>query len=374
MDNELRSLLAFNFIEDIGLHSIKKLIGQFTKPSEIFKADINKLKAVNGFGDIRAEKIAAFSDWHKVDILLEQINKSGMKTICYTDETYPELLKQIHDPPMVLFIKGKLTSEDKLAIAVVGTRGATPYGIDVTKRLCNGLAAMGITIVSGMARGVDTFAHLSAIEAHGRTIAVLGSGLDVIYPYENKRLYNKIIENGAVISEFLPGTPPHRYNFPARNRIVSGLSLGVLVTEAPRASGALITAQYAIDQDREVFAVPGNIMSNKADGNHKLIKDGAKFVSSVEDILIEIGVTIKDFVDKPEDDSKAKIAAGQLLNHDVLNEEETILCNILSSQPIHIDEIIRLTKMTSAMALSVLLALEIKGVVKQTSGMRFYLA
>jgi DNA processing protein len=361
MDNDLCSLIALNLIDDIGIQTVRRLIEHFKKPSEVFKAGLNGLMEVSGIGSLKAKSISSFSDWSKVDKIIEQIYKSNMKVINYTDDTYPELLKQIHDPPILLFIKGQLIPADKLAIAVVGTREVTSYGRDVTQRLSTALAEMGITIVSGLARGVDTIAHLSALDAGGRTIAVLGSGLDIIYPYENKGLFNRIIEQGAVISEFLPGTPPQKYNFPARNRIVSGLSLGVLVTEAPMQSGALITAQHAIDQNREVFAVPGNIMSNKADGNHKLIKDGAKFVSSVEDILIEIGLKIRDFVDN--------IPKKQI----ILDVEETILCNILSSQPIHIDDIIRAAKMNSSNALSLLLTLELKGVVKQISGMKFYL-
>ncbi|MBF0541304.1 MAG: DNA-protecting protein DprA [Nitrospirae bacterium] len=361
MDNDLRSLIAFNLIDDIGAQTIRKLLDHFINPSEIFKSGLSGLMEVNGIGRHRAEHIVSFTQWDKVDKIIEKIYKFNMKIITYRDDTYPELLKQIHDPPVLLFIKGELVSSDKMAIAVVGTRGVTTYGKDVTQRLSTGLAEMGITIVSGMARGVDTIAHLSALDAGGRTIAVLGCGLDIIYPYENKGLYNRIIEQGAVISEFLPGTPPYKHNFPARNRIVSGLSLGVLVTEAPEQSGALITAQFAVEQNREVFAVPGNIMSNKAEGNHKLIKEGAKFVSSVEDILIEIGVTVKDFVQN--------IPKKQIN----LDNEETILCNILSSEPIHIDDIIRAAKLNSAKVSSVLLTLEIKGIVKQITGMRFYL-
>jgi DNA processing protein len=363
MDNDLRSLIAFYLIDGIGIQTARKLIGHFISPSEVFKADLGALMSVKGsLMRLKAERIVAFRDWDKVDSIIEKIHKLNMQIVKHTDESYPELLKQIHDPPLIFFMKGNLIPADKLAIAIVGTRAVTTYGKDVTEKLSGGLASMGVTIVSGMARGVDTIAHNSALNAAGRTIAVLGSSLDIIYPYENKGLYNRIIEQGAVISEYLPGTPPSKLTFPVRNRIVSGLSLGVLVTEAPEQSGALITASHALEQNREVFAVPGNIMSNKSEGTHKLIKDGAKFVSSVNDILVEIGVTIKDFVEhipkKPPQN---------------LDNDETILYNMLSSEPIHIDDIIRQTKMSSANALSVLLTLEIKGIVKQISGMKFYL-
>ncbi|MCQ9208506.1 MAG: DNA-processing protein DprA [Omnitrophica bacterium] len=215
-------------------------------------------------------------------------NENKFKTLRITDKDYPANLKHIYDPPATVYLKGELILEDNIAIAIVGSRRATPYGLKNAKSLAFELAARGITVVSGLARGIDSAAHRGALEAKGRTIAVLGSGLNVIYPHENERLAEEIAKSGAVISEFQQDVGPQRYHFPRRNRIISGLSLGVVVVEAAQKSGALITANCALEQGREVFALPGKIDSWTSRGTHDLIKQGAKLVESIEDIIEEL--------------------------------------------------------------------------------------
>ncbi len=312
-------------------------------------------------GKARAEKIASFSDWDNVQREIEWLEKSGVKIVRYCDSDYPELLKQIFDPPFLLYIKGRLSEEDKFSIGIVGSRKATPYGMSVTDKVSGELAASGFTIVSGMARGVDSAAHRAAVKKQGRTIAVLGCGINVVYPPENRGLLEKITEAGAVVTEFSPGTKPARENFPVRNRLISGLSLGVLVIEATEKSGSLITANHALDQNREVFAIPGNILSDNTTGTHKLIQRGAKLVHSVDDIISELAPALKGFINKSRK------------NDIILTDEENRLCSMLSAEPIHIDDIIRESGMFSKEVLMILLNLELKNIVKQLEGKKFQL-
>ncbi|MBF0318881.1 MAG: DNA-protecting protein DprA [Nitrospirae bacterium] len=361
MREELRPLLALSSIPVIGPATIRKLLNTFGTPDDIFRASMNDLLRVEGVGKGRAEGIFNFKAWAAVDKVLEKCEKTGIRILYYKDADYPSLLKELPDHPLVLFVKGNLREEDRYAIAIVGTRKASHYGISVTERFTTQLTSMGFTIISGMARGIDTAAHTKAIQNNGNTIAVLGCGVDVVYPPESAWLYRRIAEEGAVISEFLPGTRPLRENFPMRNRLISGLSLGVLVVEASQKSGALITAGFALDQGREVFAVPGNIMSSSFAGTHALIQKGAKLVQNAEDIVEELSHILKGYIKSAK---KAEPA---------LEPEEKRLCAALSSEPVHIDEIIRQSGVATSNALTVLLGLEIKGVVKQIEGKKFQL-
>lgn len=273
----------------------------------------------------------------------------GMRKIALQDKSYPALLKEIHDPPKAIYIKGEIIPQDKVAIAVVGTRKCTPYGKRATDDIAGDLAKLGITIVSGLAEGIDTSAHKAALENKGRTIAVLGTGMDrqSFYPASNFSLLEKIAQNGAVISEYPPGTRGTKFTFPQRNRIISGLSLGTVVIEAPEKSGALITAALAIEQNREVFAVPGSIYEKNSQGPNRLIKMGAKSVIDIEDVLEELNLlhlltTKKKTKIKPE------------------NKEEEIILSLLSAQPIHIDEIIKKSKLPTSIVNSTLMILELK--------------
>lgn len=285
---------------------------------------------------------------------------NDIKEINIINSIYPKILKEIHDPPKVLYIRGSFNEKDRIAIGVVGTRDYTNYGKQVTENITKELARSGITIVSGLAKGIDTFAHKSAIENGGRTIAVTGSSVDQksIYPACNRKLADKITENGAVISEYPPGKKSERWFFAQRNRIISGLSLGILVVEAPEKSGALITAAQALEQNREVFAVPGSIYSENSIGTNKLIKMGAKLVTCANDILEELNLplvknTTKQF--KPE------------------NKQEEIIINIISKEPIHINEIVKKGKLDISVVNSILISLELQGVIKNLNGGQYTL-
>ncbi|MBU4285126.1 DNA-processing protein DprA [Patescibacteria group bacterium] len=276
-----------------------------------------------------------------------------IKKITIENKEYPAVLKEIHNPPKELYIKGEIINQDKVAVAIVGTRRYSQYGKQACLDIAGKLAKLGITIVSGLAKGIDTFAHQAALENNGRTIAVLGSGMDrkSFSPSCNYELSEKIAEHGAVISEYPEGTMGAVYTFPQRNRIVSGLSLGVVVIDAPEKSGALITASLALEQNREVFAVPGNIYENNSQGTNQLIKMGAKLVTRVEDILEELNLS-----HLLENTEKKKIKPE--------NKEEEIILSILSLQPIHIDEIIKLSKLSTSAVNSTLTILELKEVVR----------
>ena len=278
---------------------------------------------------------------------------STSRKITINDKEYPSILKEIHNPPKQLFIKGEIKNQDKVAIAIVGTRRYSAYGKQVALDLSSKLAKLGITIVSGLARGIDTFAHKAALEAGGRTIAVLGSGMDQksFSPSCNYALGEEIAQNGAVITEYPEGTIGAIYTFPERNRIVSGLSLGVVIIEAPEQSGALITANLALEQNKEVFAIPGNIYDENSQGTHKLIKQGAKLVTCIEDILEELNLSHL-LSDAPKIKAKPE------------NKEEEIILSLLSLQPTHIDEIIKLSKLPTSMVNSTLTILEIKNAIR----------
>lgn len=277
----------------------------------------------------------------------------GVKKITIEDKDYPATLKEIHNPPKQLYIKGEIKNQDKVAIAIVGTRKYSTYGKQVALDLSSKLAKLGITIVSGLARGIDTFAHKAALEAGGRTIAVLGSGMDQksFSPSCNYALGEEIVKNGAVITEYPEGTIGAVYTFPERNRIVSGLSLGVIVIEAPEQSGALITANLALDQNKEVFAVPGNIYDENSQGTHNLIKQGAKLVTCIEDVLEELNLSHL-LSETPKTKTKPE------------NKEEEIILSALSLQPTHIDDIIKITKLPTSIVNSTLTILEIKNAVR----------
>jgi len=276
----------------------------------------------------------------------------NIRKITLQDKNYPAILKEIHNPPKELYIKGEIINQDKVAIGVVGTRKYTQYGKQACLDIAGKLARLGITIVSGLAKGIDTWAHQAALEQGGRTIAVLGSGLDKksFYPSSNYSLSEKICQQGAMISEYPPGTRGTQFTFPQRNRIISGLSLGVVVIEAPEESGALITAALALEQNREVFAIPGSIYEKNTQGTNQLIKMGAKLVTDIEDILDELNLshllTIEKKKIKPE------------------NKEEEIILSILSAQPIHIDEIIKNSELPASTVNSVLMILELKKAVR----------
>jgi len=281
-----------------------------------------------------------------------------IQTIKKSSRNYPEILKEISDAPKQLYVRGNLPKDHNLNFAIVGTRAASDYGRTLTFKIAKELAELGFNIVSGLALGIDTQAHLGALEGKGRTTAVMGSAIDdnSIYPSENLNLVKKIISSGgAVISEYEPGTKSEIWFFPERNRIISGLSRGVLVVEAPEKSGALITARIALEQNREVFAIPGSIFSKNSIGTNNLIKSGAKMVTTVDDILEELNLT----------ELKTEKRIGKEEN---LTEEEKIILKIIEKEPIHTDKICKISKMAAGQVLSIVSVLEIKGIIKNIGG------
>ncbi|NIR52433.1 DNA-protecting protein DprA [candidate division KSB1 bacterium] len=352
-------LLRLSAVPGIGPNKIRALIGRFGFSEGIFRA---APKELSGLIDRKtAERLHESDDKAFAEKQIEAMHRHGVKLITFWHKEYPSQLKHIYDPPAYLFVKGCLTATDKFSVGVVGTRQPSNYGKLVTEKLTSDLARKGLTIVSGMAYGIDTIAHTSALNSGGRTLAILGSGLDVIYPSRNKALAERISSQGAVISEFPMGTKPDWQNFPRRNRIICGLSLGTLVVEAGAKSGALITAAMALEQNKEVFAVPGNIESPSSVGTNDLIKQGAKLVTSTEDIFEELEHQLKGFHQQDE----------QVVDGSTLNESEKKLIRILDNEPKHVDAIAKEAGQSTAQVLSVLLSLELKNLVKQLAGKQF---
>jgi len=359
--SDLQYWLALNSIPDIGPVVVRKLLSAFGTPKNIFQMSIDELIQVEGIGKSRASRIISFNRWNFVEKELQKAEALNVRLMTFNDPDYPLGLRQIHDAPIVLYVKGSFEHADKYGISIVGSRTSTDYGMQVAETMGYRLASSGLTVVSGMARGIDTASHKGALRAAGRTIAVLGSGIDVPYPYSNRELMNKIESSGAVISEFPFGTGPNKENFPKRNRIISGLSLGVVVIEAALDSGSLITVAYALDQGREIFAVPGNITSRNSRGTNDLIKRGARLVESAEEVIDELRPLLKGIL---REDKKSIPD---------MNEDEKIMHGCLESKPKHIDSITRAIQMTPGKALSVLLSLELKGLVRQSDGKHFSL-
>ncbi|MGD2096960.1 MAG: DNA-processing protein DprA [Desulfobacterales bacterium] len=352
-------------VPGIGNHLFKRLIERFGSPQRAFQVTPQELLTVEGISKHLAAAILNCKPSQGIRAELDQVHQKGYSVITLTDESYPSLLREIPDPPPLLYVSGSLAGLDK-NVAVVGSRNATAYGISATQHLCADLTAFDITIVSGMALGIDTAAHQGALAGKGKTVAVLGSGLNIIYPAENRKLFERISEHGAVISEFALDTKPEAHNFPIRNRIISGMSMGTIVVEASRKSGSLITARLAAEQNREVFAVPGSIHSFKSTGTHTLIKQGAKLVENAQDVLEELTAFMAPVSVAAETlDNKT---AGRLA---LLAPDELDLYNILSPYPQHIDAIIRKTNTDPGKLLSLLLQLELKGMVQQLPGKLF---
>lgn len=347
--------IAFNVFEGIGPLRFKLLLDYFGSAKKAWEASQSDLLKI-GLGDKLTEKFLKFRHEFDIQVYLRKLREKEIGVLTLKDKEYPKLLREIPAAPPLIYVKGEIKPQDGRAMAVVGTRKVTAYGREVTQVLTRDLVKQGLAIVSGMARGVDSIAHQTALEANGRTIAVLGCGVDLIYPPENKGLYQEISKNGAVVSEVPLSKYVTRGVFPARNRIISGLSLGVLVTEGARDSGSLITASFAGEQGREVFAVPGPITSAFSQGPANLIKKGAKLVYNVKDILEELKIGYKE---KGIGDSQIK---GE-------SKEEAMILEILGKENLHIDEMVRKTGWPSSRVGSVLSLMEVKGMVKNFGGM-----
>lgn len=356
----LHYYIGFNLAQGIGSMRLRALLDAFGDVESAWHAPASALRRA---GLDRRSLRNLLSCRAQVDLEREvrRLIDTGVHAVTWEDPNYPRLLREVPAPPPLLYIRGQLVEEDIWAVGVVGTRRATYYGQEVTRRLVTGLAHSRVTTVSGLARGIDGIAHETALEGGGRTIAVLGSGIDRIYPPEHRKLAAQIESNGAVISEYPLGTPPEAGNFPPRNRIISGLSLGVLITEAGMRSGALITADYAAEQGRDVFAVPGSILSSSSAGTNRLIQEGAKTVVAVEDILNELNLTM--VVEQAQ--------ARRVLP--ATDTENSIIAH-LGAEPVHVDQIGRLTGMPIAEVTSALTLMELKGLVRQVGGMKYVTA
>jgi DNA processing protein len=354
--------LALSLIPGVGSILLKRLLDRFKTPEAVFQEPLEELLSIEGLSEKVAREIRKGPLEKEVDKELYLLKEVGGEIVTLRDDSYPKRLRDIYDPPALLYVRGELKREDELAISIVGSRKTSAYGRWVTEKMSQDLARRGVTIVSGMARGIDSLAHWGAITGGGRTIAVLGCGVDVIYPSENRNLFTKIIGQGAALSEFPMGSPPEGGHFPKRNRIISGLSLGVVVVQASEDSGSLITANYALEQGREVFAVPGNVGSEGSRGTHQLIKDGARLVESSEDILEEIWPQWrreKEVIQKVEGPERD------------LSQEERKLYELLGESSLHIDVLIRESQFDPGKVSSLLLNLELKGLVSQWPGKCF---
>jgi DNA processing protein len=354
--------IALSGIKGIGNVTFKNLLSRFGDPVKIMEASKSELSDVNGLKKETVQDIVNRRFEIDPEKELKKSESCGARIVTFNDPEYPAPLREMHDPPMIIYMKGADIPQNRTFIAVVGSRNATHYGLKVAEELGQGLARRGVGIVSGMALGIDAESHWGCLTGKGFTVAVLGNGIDIIYPVNNRKLYEKIVECGTVISEFPIGTSPSPSNFPQRNRIISGLSRGVLVVEATKNSGSLITASIALDQGKDVFAVPGSIESYKSRGCHFLIKHGAMLVENADDIMEGLGMNYPGI---PKADSLAQKILPEM------NDVEKIVFNIIGDYPMHIDEIQKQGDIASGELSGTLTKMELKGIIKQLPGKMF---
>jgi DNA processing protein len=358
---DVRFLVGLSLLPGIGPARLVRLMERFKDPERAWHATAGEFTAVG----VDAKALPPLLERRRtLDLNAEmtRLERLGVRVLTIFDDDYPLRLKELYTAPVILYVRGELTQADEQSVGVVGTRGPTVYGKELAARIVPQLVGVGLTIVSGLARGIDTIAHAGALRAGGRTVAVLGCGIDVVYPAENRSLFARIPEHGAIITEYPLGAKPDAFNFPARNRIISGLTLGTIIMEAQERSGALITADYALEQNREVFAFPGRATDKGSAGCNRLIREGrAKLVTSTEDIMAELDLTTA--VHQLE--IKAVIPA---------NDEEGRLLALLSHEPIHIDDLSRQTALPAPTVASTLMMLELKGSIRQIGSMSYVLA
>lgn len=351
--------LGLSLLPNIGPARLQQLIYHFKDPARVWSASERDLQEAGLSGTV-LQGVLQRRKQLDLDTEMARVEKAGAWLLIPGDPRYPERLRQLAYAPPVLYVRGTIQPEDDLALAVVGTRKATPYGRQAAARLSQQVAAQGVTIISGLAQGIDAAAHQGALNAGGRTFAVLGCGIDRVYPRQHAELAHQISSSGALISEFPLGTPPSGVNFPRRNRLISGLALGVLIVEAPETSGALITAEIALEQGREVFAVPGNIFNPAGRGTNRLIQDGAKLVTNVADILDELNIA---HITTRTRKQTEQVAPG--------NETEARILHHLGLDPIHVDDLARLCELPIAVITSTLTILELKGLAQTTGQMQY---
>ncbi len=349
--------VGFNMVKGIGAVRFKALLDAFGTAEAAWNASPDALAETG----LSRKIIESFQRVHKgivLEQIWERIQSLGVNVLTWDDESYPRRLKEIDQPPPMLYFRGSLLPEDEWAVAIVGTRRVTSYGRQVAEEVATALAHSGVTIVSGLARGVDSIAHQAAVNTGGRTLAVLGNGVDLVYPPENRRLVSQIMEHGALVSDYAIGTPPDGMNFPPRNRIISGLSLAVIIIEAGMTSGALITASFAAEQGRDVFAVPGNINAPQSQSTNRLIRDGAQPLLNPQDVLEALNLTMV---------TEHKAVRVVLPSDPV----ESRLYKLLSQEPLHVDEIRAQTNMPIEAVSATLAMMELKGMVRQVGGMNY---
>ena len=353
--NERNYWLAFSYVKGIGSVRFKKLLAAFGSLTAAWQADRNQL-LLSGLTPKVVDAVLSTRNQLSLDNLEDDLAKRGIACLLWNDPAYPKYLAQIPQAPPVLYLVGELKPEDDLSFAIVGTRNVTAYGRQVTKDTAQCLATSGVTIVSGLARGVDAIAHQAALDAGGRTIAVLGSGVDVIYPPEHRKLAEAISRNGAILSDYPPGTKPDGINFPPRNRIISGLSRGVLVVEAGERSGALITAKFSVEQGREVFAVPGSVLAAMSRGTNNLISQGASPMTNPTQLL--------DFL-------KVKSELGNKSVQKTLSLDEAEILHALGSETLHIDDLAAKLSYSMERISALLIMMELAGLVTKTPSMHY---
>jgi DNA processing protein len=362
--DEREAFVALNLIEHVGPVRVRQLLAHFGSAVAILQASKALLLQVRGIGDDTAE---AISTWEKrIDLAaeLKRCADFGCHTLIQSDADYPAALREIYDPPIVLYVKGTLDVREKNAVAMVGSRQTTHYGIETARKLAYQLAYVGVTVVSGGARGIDTAAHQGALQAKGRTIAVLGNGINIVFPPENRELFERIAENGAVVTQFPFNRKADKQTFPIRNRIVAGMTLGTVVVEANLSSGALITANFAIEYGRQVFAVPGRIDSPRSKGCHELIKKGAKLCEGAEDVLSEF-----EYLFPPSNRPPSSAETGQLRALELSANEQAVYDAL--GEELHIDDVIRQCGLPASAVSVALLGLEMKRVIRQSPGRLF---
>ncbi len=362
MSESVKHWIALNMVLGVGKTLFHRLVSAFGSPQEVFAASSQNIVQVEGVGQKVATEISRFDIDRVAEREMRLAERSGARILTVNSFEYPSLLKAIYDPPPVIYCRGKSLDKYSAPLAVVGSRVPTSYGKNVTDRLCRDLATLGISIVSGMARGIDTLAHRAALDSGADTIAVFGCGLENTYPPENASLKERIVDQGTIVSEFPMTMRPEKNNFPARHRLMSGLSLGPLIVEAGEKSGALITGEFALEQGREVFAVPGNIYSPKSLGTNRLIKMGAKLVDGPPDIIEELGLEKK---------VENKQTGLNLSEVPVLSPKEESLMSLLSYDERHIDSLIENSGLSPAEVSATLMQLESKGLIRQNEGKMF---
>jgi len=360
MLNDRRYWLGFNLVRGIGAVRLRSLIQHFGDAEAAWRGTPEQLRLA-GLGEKTVARLVALRGGVDLDLLWQRVESEGVKVLTSEDDAYPARLKEIDQPPPVLFVRGEWLADDEMAVAIVGTRRITAYGRQVTDQLSGYLAANGVTIVSGLARGVDEVAHSAALAAGGRTAAVLGSGVDRVYPPENRSLAEKLMKSGALLSDYPMGTPPESGNFPPRNRIIAGLAKATIVVEAGETSGALITAEFAAEQGRDVFAVPGSILAPQSKGTNKLIQNGALPLLSPEDVLqgLHLG------------SAGQQRAARRLLPADDIERQ---VLEVLGSEPLHVDEIRNHTSLPIEKVSAALVMMELKGMVRQVGAAQYVAA